>query len=123
MTQANAFTGIDRTQMPQASISDLEDLLDISEISWQRIDRDPSELRPTQSELDDEKVDRILSDMKMFDFPIHDPILISRDLMILDGHHRWAATKASGLRTISTVEIDLTWQEALAWLIQSMEEK
>lgn len=121
MTQANAFTGIDRSQMPQVSMSDIEELLDLSGISWKKIDRDPHELRPTQTALDDEKVANFRGRLNAWEGGDFDPILVSRDLMILDGHHRWAAVKAAGLKAITTVEIDLPWQEGLAWLNQSTE--
>lgn len=52
---------------------------------------DASELKPTQGELDQKKVDSLASDLNR---PYNEKhILADQSGRILDGHHRWAAAK------------------------------
>ncbi len=120
MSQANAWTGKDRSEMPQVDLKSVEELLELSGIGYEKIDLDPFELKPTQSEIDDDKVSRMRDEIVYNTKTIEDkefpPIIVSMDMMILDGHHRWAAVRRAGLRRITTLKLDLPWQEGLAWL-------
>lgn len=54
---------------------------------------DPGMLEPTQSNFNQEKVDRIVASGK-----IDKPVVVSSDAFILDGHHRWLAAKELDVR-------------------------
>jgi len=59
---------------------------------------------PTQSEFNDGKVKSIIRD-NAFD----NPILVSNDDFIVDGHHRWKAAKDSGINiTVKKIDMDYT---------------
>jgi hypothetical protein len=48
-----------------------------------------------------------------------EPIVVTRDLTIIDGYARFQLAKHQGRETLSCLEYDLTEEEALRWLIQS----
>lgn len=115
MIQGNAFIGINRTSMPQIdNVLGLLELLDVASISYKIIEHDPYDLKPTQDLLDPRKIKDIADNIK--DGIKIDPIVISTELMVIDGHHRWAAAKELGRRSITTIELSLRWDEALSWL-------
>jgi hypothetical protein len=47
-----------------------------------------------------------------------DPLVITRDRTILDGHARWKLARRQGRLTLPCIEYELTEPEALQWLIQ-----
>lgn len=47
------------------------------------------------------------------------PIVISRDGIVVDGYARWELARRQGKQTILCLEYELTEEEALQWLIQS----
>jgi hypothetical protein len=53
------------------------------------------------------------------DRAFREPIVITRDRRIIDGHARWRLARLQGLATILCIEHDLAEEEALRWLIQS----
>lgn len=57
---------------------------------------DPKQLRPTQSEFAGPKVGKMLQGMRKEGW-FGNPILVTSDGYILDGHHRWAAKAAQAL--------------------------
>jgi hypothetical protein len=50
-------------------------------------------LRPSQNEINAERVDSVIEDIKARKISHKNPIVISEDGYIVDGHHRWAAYK------------------------------
>jgi cytidyltransferase-like protein len=77
-----------RKEMPQigAASSFMKYLRD-NEIGSKREKVDPSELRSSQMEFDRDKVDSIRMN------PSKNPIIVSNDGHVMDGHHRWLADK------------------------------
>lgn len=84
--------GIPRSQMPQIRSVDIPDFLNSLKqqgisVSFQKFP--VSRLKPTQNEINSEKVDSkddILTNPKGIK-----PFVVSKDFHILDGHHQWAA--------------------------------
>ena len=65
----------------------------------------PAHLIPHE-EVRPERVDEILAKIRRRNF-FHKPILVDRDTWtILDGHHKWTAACALGLRRVPVVAID-----------------
>lgn len=54
---------------------------------------DPDMLEPTQSNFNQEKVDRIVASKDL-----GKPVVVSSDAFVLDGHHRWLAAKELDVR-------------------------
>ena len=50
-------------------------------------------LRPSQNEINRERVDSVIADIKSKKLSHKNPIVVSEDGFIVDGHHRWAAYK------------------------------
>ena len=52
-------------------------------------------------------------------FAFREPIVVTRDGIVVDGYARWEWPAARAAETILCLEYDLTDEEALRWLIQS----
>src|SRR5271163_1039072 len=53
------------------------------------------------------------------EFPIdQEPLLVTKERTILDGHARWELARLRGISTLSCREYDLSEEEALLWLIR-----
>lgn len=84
--------GITRERMPQIDGEQVEEFL-----TWMRYrgfgvwsDRIPAaNLKPTQQELNTEKVQSMIKTMPLNELQKH--VIISQDNYLMDGHHRWAA--------------------------------
>jgi ParB-like chromosome segregation protein Spo0J len=50
-------------------------------------------LRPSQNEINRDRVDSVIADIKSGKISHKNPIVVSEDGFIVDGHHRWAAYK------------------------------
>jgi len=50
-------------------------------------------LRPSQNEINEERVDSVIADIKAGKLSHKNPIVVSQDGFVVDGHHRWAAFK------------------------------
>lgn len=66
-------------------------------------------IKPVQMEIDQDKVDA----MAESDDLDSKPIIISKDKYIIDGHHRYFATKQSGKGNIQTIKLDMNLNDAL----------
>ena len=53
------------------------------------------------------------------DLAFREPIVVTRDLTIIDGYARFQLARQQGRETLPCLEYDLTEEEALRWLIQS----
>ena len=81
---------IPREAMPQIDGKDIEDFMSyLSDIgvSYEEVEVPVSQLIPSQNELDTEKADKIWNEGNAGT----NPIMISADNYVLDGHHRWLA--------------------------------
>ncbi len=63
------------------------------------------DLKPTQSEFNNEKVTNLLNEGKM-----NSPIIISNDNFIVDGHHRWKA-RADSDETVAVLKVELPYEK------------
>lgn len=72
-------------------------------------------LKPTQKHFNTEKVRGMAENARNGKFPkIDAPIVVSRDLRILDGHHRWAALRMMSPRNkIHTYTLPVSIEEVL----------
>jgi len=50
-------------------------------------------LKPSQNEINSERVNSIIEDIKKRKISHKNPVVVSEDGYIVDGHHRWAAYK------------------------------
>jgi len=53
------------------------------------------------------------------DFAFREPIVITRDRIVVDGYARWQLARRQGRDTILCAEYDLSEEESLCWLVQS----
>jgi predicted ABC-type ATPase len=111
--------GVPREQMPQVPNTHKASFLNELRgegVSIEHRQFDPLDLHPVQSEIDARRVAEF--------FPLdpmlteQNPILVSSDGFVLDGHHRWAASAAESAhhpgRVISAVQVDLPIKALLA---------
>ena len=52
------------------------------------------------------------------DLAFQDPLVITRDLLILDGYARWELARKQGRPTLLCIAYDMTEADALHWLLQ-----
>ena len=96
---------LSRDLMPQISGKSLSDFLRFlkkRDIEFHKEDIDPSTLKSTQSEFDDSKIFKM-----MYDTDSNDPIIVSNDEHVLDGHHRWLADFNTNQNSTEVYVIDL----------------
>ncbi len=110
-----------RKEMPQigAAASFMKYLRD-NDIESQRTKVDPNDLRSSQMEFDNDKVESLRMN------PSKNPIIVSNDGHILDGHHRWLADQKEGRKTDAVVcnmpILDLLYH-AKNYSVQSLNEE
>lgn len=98
--------------MPQVSEKDhvhLKRFLTRREIGYKEYSADPDNLKPTQDEFNIDKVNKIIDN---FDDVKHKRILISKDNRVIDGHHRWLASKKVGEK-INVIMINKRYDNVL----------
>jgi len=114
--QAPGFS-IARISMPQIKIvSHFENYVQHLGIKTSYKQYYAPNLRPTQTDFDQTKVDRIIADQKIDS----KPIIVSSDGYILDGHHRYQAAVQT-MSDISVLEIDLPINKLLKLSIDYVE--
>lgn len=98
---------IARSEMPQLNdIDAFIDHIERSGILALNIELRVDSLKPTQIEYDQAKVDSMIGkDLGR--------IVVSNDLFVLDGHHRYFAAAQSGVKTIKAVLVDTTINKLL----------
>jgi len=80
-----------RKEMPQIGASDsFVKYLKSNDVQSKRVKLDPNELKSSQMEFDQNKIDGLRGT------PSSNPIIVSRDNHVIDGHHRWLADKLEG---------------------------
>lgn len=108
--------GMTRRTMPQISGENRDKFL--ADMKKQKIGVapdtvSPSELTATQGEFSHDKVQGIMDAIESGEMdPKKDPILISQDNKVMDGHHRWLAC-ANLKRDIPTIRVNKTAEELL----------
>lgn len=105
-----------RVNMPQIDDIELfEKMLADRGVSTERLGLPVENLKPTQFDYDEEKVERMMAD------PVDKPVVIASDGFVIDGHHRYHAAYRLREHDIPVVMVDLPINKALA-LIQKMSE-
>lgn len=101
--------------MPQVDSKSLSKAMNIMReqgIRFGKFNIAPSKLKHSQTGVDSDKVRNIMADIESG--KLLPPIVISNDLYIIDGHHRWVAyTTLNASNPISVIKIDLPQKEAL----------
>jgi hypothetical protein len=54
------------------------------------------------------------------DTAFQEPLLITREYIVVDGYDRWELAKRQGRPTLPCIEYDVSEQEALVWLLQKL---
>lgn len=103
-----------RSKMPQIkgnNILDAIKILDKYGIPYKYVAINIDNLKPVQQNIIPDKINNICKDIesgkKM------NPIFISMDNNIIDGHHRWLAFKKLNKQTINTIKLGLDKEDAL----------
>jgi hypothetical protein len=114
---------IPRIDMPQVPES-MEDLapflseLNRTGVNTELLGMDPRLLRMTQNQLDSGKVAQLYGFIEGGGWRQNSIIMVSREGMILDGHHRWAAACASRMHgsdfTVQVLKVDMPIDNLLA---------
>lgn len=104
----NAGFMISRDNMPQIGSSlEFIKFLKKQNISYEELRSNVNHVRPTQIDFDQDKVDRII------DKGVNDnPIIISNDNYVLDGHHRYFAALQMD-EDINILQVSLTINKLL----------
>lgn len=115
--------GISREELPQFPKEQLDSLISglcDDGVNVRERTLFASRLLPAQEELNYEKVARLARDFHNGSWPEGwKPILVSRDLRILDGHHRWAAALSTNPQArVLVVWIDLDFRQLLRYAKQ-----
>jgi ParB-like chromosome segregation protein Spo0J len=62
-------------------------------IKTRRAKRKAGQLRPSQEEINKEKVENVQEEIREKKLDPRVPLIVSKDNFVIDGHHRWAAYK------------------------------
>jgi ParB-like chromosome segregation protein Spo0J len=90
--------GIPRRLMPQFnSEKDIKNFVTFAEkrygIKSRKATRRAGALRPSQEEINRERVEDVADDIRYKKLDPKVPLIVSKDGYVIDGHHRWAAFK------------------------------
>ncbi len=107
---------VPRSEMPQVCACDAEESDDIPTGKLEFVS--PDKLKKTQEKINKTKAQGIANDWINTG---KEPVLISRDNWILDGHHRVEAARSLG-KLVRVVRVDLPGRKALTKL-QELEEE
>lgn len=91
--------GIPRRLMPQFTTPrDIRSFMSFAEkqygVKSRRATRRAGQLRPSQEEINRERVEDVKEDIVAKKLNPNVPLIVSRDGYVIDGHHRWAAYKS-----------------------------
>jgi phage gp29-like protein len=106
----------DMPQLPESVVPAFLEMLAAKGIGHRNVTMKTSELKPTQAEMNANKVDSMRNKIRQsggkgLGGP---PVLASNDGYILDGHHRWAANIAEAPDTpFAVIQVDLPIRELL----------
>lgn len=76
----------------------------------------PSHYKATQNEFNKEKVKSILKSQKNLKNKEPNPIIVTQDNLILDGHHRWLANLINSDKVFKALQLPLNIGEALDFI-------
>lgn len=116
--------GVPRAQMPQIPVDRLKDFqnrLRNRGFQFGPDEVDPTTLQATQSELDGKSVGGMITATRNGKLDlVSDPLWISNDNHVLDGHHRWATASAisancGGCLRIPVIRVDMPMSQLLAF--------
>lgn len=116
MTSISAFF-LPRVSMPQIKdVSAFKKFLEEKSIPFKEAFIDPSNIRPTQSDFDEDKVESILR--KINNGELSSSVIIvsktkNQDAYALDGHHRYLASKEAGVE-VKALIVDISLNKLLA---------
>lgn len=85
-----------REEMPQVKTENMDKAIEMLRERGITVAKEkvaPDSMKPSQTSIDNDKVDSIAKDLILSKLK---PIVISLDNYIVDGHHRWAAAKKAG---------------------------
>tara|TARA_B100000929_G_scaffold290599_1_gene284932 strand:- start:76733 stop:77134 length:402 start_codon:yes stop_codon:yes gene_type:complete len=87
---------VSRSNMPQLHYPSFKKFVERLEIGFsESLESNWDDIQPTQTDFDQNKVDKIINSYNESDDKT--PILISEDRFVLDGHHRYYAAKQGSL--------------------------
>lgn len=110
--------GIPRDEMPQIKSTDMQDF--IGWLSEQGVQSKTTmvmvdDLTPTQKKINVTKVKGMLEKKTIEQLANSKPVLVTSDMHLIDGHHRWFALYVDDSKNnISTVIVDSTLEEFLS---------
>ena len=102
-----------RKDMPQIKAEFFNDFLEWSGITCNLMYVDGNVLKPTQIDINEDKVNYMTNRVLTNDPTFKGVITISADAYVLDGHHRWLAFINAGVSDIQCRVLSLTAKEAL----------
>lgn len=104
-----------REQMPQIDASGIKSLMKSIKaegVSYKEIEVKVGDLKPSQKDIDHHNVNKFVGEIKESGYDGFPPIVISRDMYILDGHHRTVAMQECN--TDSTIKAYQIQEDVLA---------
>lgn len=105
---------IDRKDMPQIKSADVKDFLSYlkkNDIKTEKKLVDPSKLRATQGQFHKEKIKGLMDAIEAGELK-KEPILVSKDNYVIDGHHRWLAFSNLG-RDLTVYQVNTNADELI----------
>lgn len=104
---------INRGSMPQVNDTNaFKKYLRKSGVDFQQIDLDPNELKASQTEYDEVKVNAIFKNIGQG----YNPIIVASDNQVIDGHHRILAHQKAN-QQVKSILVDLDSNKLLRMLI------
>jgi hypothetical protein len=106
---------IDRKDMPQIKSDDVKDFLSYlkkNDITTDKKLVDPSKLKATQGQFHKEKIKGLMDAIEAGKLK-KEPILVSKDNYVIDGHHRWLAFSNLG-RDLTVYQVNTNADKLIA---------
>jgi len=110
---------VPRSEMPQIKSTDMKDfrewLSHFQQVKTSEELVNVNSIKPTQGEINVEKVDGMLNAKTIEELSTSKPVLITKDNFLIDGHHRWFALRVDNEKKnkILAVRADLPIKEFL----------
>lgn len=115
VTPFTMYTRLSMPQIPKEMKQQFHDDLKLNGYSIKKKKHKCNDLTPTQTEFNGEKVKNICASIADGTYK-DEPILVSQDNKIVDGHHRWKAMVDSKQNEISTEYVDMTFDDLYKFL-------
>jgi hypothetical protein len=111
--------GYTRDQLPQIDQDKLKEFLSYlsndKDIQYESTMIKADELFPSQKEINVDKAQEMAKNMSWDDL-VNSPIIVSNDMYVIDGHHRWLAVrikKGEGVKPLKAIKINLPAHELI----------